>query len=110
MVLYPQIIAIHYDAQVAVVGIVILLEPQLLGFDLAFRRLKIINPAQAVTVPARIRVLPKLNSLTGIPKPTARRPASKQPIPATNIPVIIKTTPRLRSATRTGPVATIPSY
>ena len=38
-------------------------------------------PVQAATAPARIRVLPNLNSLTGIPKAIARRPASENANP-----------------------------
>jgi hypothetical protein len=54
-----------------------------------------INPAHAATAPARISVLPKLNSLTGIPNPIAKNPANRQAIPATNIAIIIKLTPGL---------------
>ena len=57
------------------------------------QRPNMISPVHAVTAPERIRVLPKLNSLTGIPKPIASRPANKQPIPTTNITIIIKLTP-----------------
>ena len=51
------------------------------------------NPVQAATVPVKIRVLPKLNSLTGIPNPIAARPASKRPMPATNKKNTIELTP-----------------
>jgi hypothetical protein len=58
--------------------------------------------------------LPRPNSLIGIPKPIARRPASRQAIPATNIPIVIKPTPTPRRTTRAAapaaPDATIPSY
>jgi hypothetical protein len=44
--------------------------------------------------PARINVLPKLNSLTGIPKRIARRPANKATVPATIKAIIIELIPR----------------
>src|SRR5271169_3574562 len=69
-----------------------------------------ISPVHAATAPARIRVLPKLNSLTGIPKPIATRPANRQPIPAINITAFIKPTPGPRPQSSQPPNATIPSY
>jgi hypothetical protein len=67
-----------------------------------------IAPVQAPMTPVRIRVFPKLNSLTGIPKPIARRPASKKPIPAINKTAIIESPPGLKYAQAA--YATIPSY
>lgn len=64
-------------------------------------RARMTSPVHAATAPVRINVLPKLNSLTGIPKPIARRPANRQPIPATNSTTIIKLTP--------GPALEIPA-
>ena len=69
-----------------------------------------IIPVQAATVPVRIKVLPKLNSLTGIPKPIARRPANRQPIPAINHTTVIELTPGLRSKRSQAANATILSY
>jgi hypothetical protein len=74
------------------------------------QRLSIIMPVQAVTTPVTIRVLPKLNSLTGIPNPIPRRPANKMPIPAINTTSIIEITPRPRPKGSQPPNATIPSY
>jgi len=70
----------------------------------ATHRLRMINPEQVATEPARINVLPSPNSLMGIPKPIARRPARRQPIPATNIPIVIKITPGPRSRQRRKPL------
>ena len=55
-----------------------------------------ITPVQTPITPAMISVLPVLNSLIGIPKPIASRPAKTRPIPATNITNIIEPTPQPR--------------
>ncbi|MBV9529745.1 MAG: hypothetical protein JO283_01405 [Bradyrhizobium sp.] len=49
-----------------------------------------IIPLQTATAPARIKVLPKLNSLTGIPSTIASRPDSTAQIPAISKAIIIK--------------------
>ncbi len=51
-----------------------------------------IAPVQTPITPAMISVFPVLNSLIGIPKPIASRPATTRPIPATNIRKAIKPT------------------
>ena len=51
-----------------------------------------IAPVQTPITPVMISVLPVLNSLIGIPKPIASRPARTRPIPATNITNTIKPT------------------
>jgi hypothetical protein len=70
----------------------------------------ITSPVHAALAPARISVLPKLNSFTGIPKPIATSPANRQPIPASNITTIIKPTLGPQSQRSRTPDATIPSY
>ena len=52
-----------------------------------------IAPLQTPITPVTMRVLPVLNSLIGIPKPIASRPAKTSPIPTTNITNIIEPTP-----------------
>src|SRR5258708_7790660 len=47
----------------------------------AIQRPSMIAPVQTPITPVRISVLPKLNSLTGIPKPIASRPAKTKPNP-----------------------------
>lgn len=59
----------------------------------AIQRPSMIAPVQTPITPVRISVLPKLNSLTGIPKPIASRPAKTKPNPATNMTTIIELTP-----------------
>ena len=49
-------------------------------------------PVQTPITPAIISVLPVLNSLIGIPKPIASRPATTRPIPAINMTNIIELT------------------
>jgi len=56
-----------------------------------------IAPEQAATTPARIIVLPKLNSLIGIPYTIAARPANSRPVPAPNNTAIIEPTPGPRA-------------
>src|ERR1700694_5237611 len=73
-------------------------------------RPSMIIPVHAATAPVTIKVLPKLNSLTGIPKPIARRPANRKPIPAINHTTIIELTPGLRSKCSQAAYATILSY
>ena len=53
-----------------------------LSSRITIQRPSMIAPVHAVITPARISVLPKLNSLTGIPKAIPSKPASKKPIPA----------------------------
>ena len=48
-----------------------------------------IKPVQAAIAPTTIRVLPKLNSFTGIPNATATSPPSKAPIPAISNNIIM---------------------
>ena len=50
-------------------------------------------PVQTATTPTRIKVLPKPNSLIGIPKAIARKPANTEPIPAISKTIIINLTP-----------------
>ena len=65
-------------------------------------------PVQTPTTPARIRVLPKLNSLTGSPEQDRHETRQHAPIPAINKTIIINLNPSaLAARTR---LATIPSY
>ena len=70
---------------------------------------KTINPLQRATVPTRIMVLPKLNSLTGMPNTIAAAPPSTAQIPASNNAIIIKPTPKAAHSTRAS-LATILPY
>jgi len=63
----------------------------------AVQRASMIAPVQTPVTPARISVLPTLNSLFGIPTPIASRPAKTRPIPAINIATIIEPTPNSRA-------------
>ena len=74
------------------------------------QRPSIIIPVQATIAPVRIRVLPKLNSLTGIPKPIATRPANRKPIPAINNTATIELPPGRAPKCAQAAYATIPSY
>src|SRR5882672_2703226 len=60
-------------------------------------------PVQAAIVPATIRVLPKPNSLIGIPNPIATRPANRKPIPVTNNRTTIELTPQPAPKMRASP-------
>src|SRR5258708_39064664 len=76
----------------------------------AVHRPSIIIPVHAAIAPTRIKVLPKLNSLTGIPKAIARMPANSRPIPAINTTTIIELTPGPRSRYAQAANATILPY
>ncbi len=52
-----------------------------------------IAPVQFVTAPVMIKVLPKLNSLTGRPTAICASPARKKPIPAINNAIAIELSP-----------------
>ena len=67
--------------------------PMIFSSRIAIQRAIMIAPEQTPSAPIRISVLPKLNSLTGTPKPIASRPAKTRPIPATNTPIAIEPTP-----------------
>src|SRR5204863_9291992 len=67
----------------------------------ALQRPSISAPVKATIAPVRIRVLPKLNSLTGIPKPIATRPANRKQIPPINSAAAIDSSPAcVRNARR----------
>ena len=51
------------------------------------------SPVHATIDPARIIVLPKLNSLIGIPKTTVRRPMQKTTVPPINSAIISSSRP-----------------
>ena len=59
----------------------------------AIQSANMIAPVQTPITPVIMRVLPVLNSLIGIPKPIASRPAKTRPMPTTNITNIIEPTP-----------------
>ena len=63
----------------------------------AIQRPSMITPVQTAITPAMISVLPTLNSLIGMPKPIASRPATTRPIPATNITTHHQTNPCSRA-------------
>ena len=74
------------------------------------QRPSMIMPVQAATAPATISVLPKLNSLTGIPNPIASETGQQQANPGDQQHNHHRTHPRAAPETLAAANATIPSY